>query len=134
MRRKAKPKKPNNPHVWDVIHVDDCETLESIVDRLNDKNIPLSAVTIHVEYVEYDYCEIELKYTKPKYTDEEFINVLKKYKTKLEEWNKWYNENRTWIEEDDLKKKTAAEVKLRNKLKRLKADKAKIELQIQKLE
>lgn len=133
MKMKAKPKKPTNPSIRSEHNIDYWQ-LSDVIKIVEGYGVDLSAATIETDndYQADDYAIVT--FNKPKYTDEEYIEELKKYEKKLIEYNKWCDENREEIEAK-LKEKELAELKKKeNEKKRLEKQMAEIEKKIKKLE
>lgn len=135
MRMKVKPKNPTNPIVRKEFDVRDWK-VSNILDHLDNEGISYEDAMIETE-LEDDWCGSSayayLTYNKAKHTDEEFVEILKKYEKRLVEYNSWYAENREEIEKR-LKEKERKEIekKLREK-KKLEKQLREVEERLKKL-
>lgn len=136
MRLKTKPKKPKNEIVRKKIDVEDW-TIQNILNHLDSHGISYEDANISVENIsDWDYSEdaAYLTYNSQKYTDEEYLEELKKYEEKLRKYNEWYKDNEEEIKRK-LKEKEEKEIAKKEKEKaRLQKQVAKIEKQLKELE
>lgn len=128
MRLRSKPRKPKRKTLRDIYSVQDGMNLAEIINHFDEdpKNIRID--------VQYSYCDhdgVELYALREReQTDEEYEEEIKKYKKRLDAYNKWYMDNKAEIEGEIARRKEELESRKAAVLKR---ETARLEKELAKL-
>lgn len=99
---KSLPKEPKRQKISVYYEFDDYnDTLASIVEYFENKNIRIEDVKVKVEYFD-DVCIHATTFE----SDEEYNKKLLKYEEKMIEFNKWYEENKELIDRELERRET----------------------------
>jgi hypothetical protein len=136
-RMKKKPEKPEKP-------VRDMNKLRKVaIYDVHDfsflEGVDLSKVRVETEYY-YESVDVYIVYRQAE-TEEEFAKRLKayekameSYQIRLNKYNQWHEENKEAIAEAVAKKEAKKQADEAKKIKKLMADKLKLEKQLAKLQ